>query len=88
MPTIFLFLLSRLLTYINPTTLMDANQQVRALLLFLLFEPCVFYSHHTTQKIYLHHRHAIFLVVLVSQTNQEHTSGMSTSLLHISCVFR
>ena len=57
MSTIFCFLFSLLLTYTNPSTLMDAKQWARALLLFRLFEPFVFYSHPTTQKIYLHHHH-------------------------------
>ena len=55
MLTIFLFFVLHLLPYTNPNILMDAKQWVRALLLLRLFEPFLFYIHHITQKIYLHH---------------------------------
>ena len=39
MATVFLFLVFRLLTYTNPSTLMDAKQWALILLLLRLFEP-------------------------------------------------
>ena len=57
MPKNFLFLFFRLQEHSNPTTLMDAKQQVRTPLLSRLFEPSGPYNHHTTQKICLHHYH-------------------------------
>ena len=57
---------------------MGAKQWVRALLLFLLFGPCVFYNHHTTQSSHDHckhnRHHTISLIVRVSQINQEQTA--------------
>ena len=40
----------------SSTNLMDASW-VRVLLLFLLFEPFVFYTHSATQEIYIHYYH-------------------------------
>ena len=56
MPTIFLFLFSRLQEHINPTILMDAKQWVRALILLRLFGSCVFGGtvHHATQQPHHH----------------------------------
>ena len=44
MPTIFLHPFFYVQEHINPSTLMDAKQWVRALLLLRLFEPFVFYG--------------------------------------------
>ena len=44
MPTIFLYPFFYVQEHINPSTLMDAKQWVRALLLLRLFEPFVFHG--------------------------------------------
>ena len=53
--TIFLSPFSRLQGHSNPNTLIDAKQWVRALISLRLSGSSAFYSHHTTQKNYLHH---------------------------------
>ena len=58
MPTISLFLFFHPQKHTNLTILMGAKQWVRALLLFLLFEPSVLDNHHATQKIYHANHHA------------------------------
>ena len=78
MPTIFLFLFSRLLTYTNPSALMDDRQWVEALLLFLLFGLCVFYTHHTTQKNYLYH---LFIHLF-----NKYLEGINTSVTIVTAI--
>ena len=56
-PTIFVSLVFHPWEHTNPNILMGAKQWVRVLFLFSPFEPCVFYSHHIVQKIYLHSHH-------------------------------
>ena len=78
MPTLFLPLVFHPQEHTNLNILMGAKQWVRALLLFLLFDPCVFDSPRTNQKIYLcshhhpndHHHHH----------NSHHTTPTSTPL--------
>ena len=83
---------------------MDARQWVRALLLFRLFERCVSYSRHTTQKVYPHDHHpndhyhhnshhTTCLPTPLSQTNQaqrrrKEEESSFTDLSHISCVLK
>ena len=56
--TIFLHHFFGLLTYTNPSTWIRAKQWVRALLLWGLFKPSVFYTHRTTQKF-------IFIIIII-----------------------
>ena len=94
MPIVFLALFFHLQKYTNPSTLMGAKQWVRALLLFLLFEPSVFYNHRATQKscLHLHHHpndhhhhhnshHTTFTSTFLLQTNQGQTARIKSLLL-------
>ena len=56
-PTIFVSLVFHPWEHTNPNILMGAKQLVRALLLFLLFDPCVFDNLCTNQKIYFYSHH-------------------------------
>ena len=78
MTTIFLSHFFRILSYTNSTTLMGAKQWVKALLLFLLFEPSVFYNHRTTQKVYLYHHH---------QPNNHHPHHNSHHVTYLPTLF-
>ena len=75
--TIFLSLFSHPLTYINPTTFMDAILHVKTLSSCLML--CIFYSLCNTQQAHHDcnnpHNHTRFLLALASQTNHRHIVG-------------
>ena len=62
---IFLSLVFHRYEHTNPSTLMDAKQWVKVLLLLRFFEPSIFYNHRTIQQVYYHHnahRHHAIIV--------------------------